>query len=140
MHRDDASLQVVHATHVVDDRERGDVVEQRIDREVSSERVLLGGPKCVVTSNRRADPYLGQPLLVPGHRRVWVCGGGLGGFRFGRRHLPSERRNLDGFQPELHMREAESPPDNPAIAEDPLDLIGMRGGADIEVLGHSPEK
>ena len=45
---------------------------------------------------------------------------------FARRELTSERRHLDHFGAELHVRQAEPPADNPAVAEQFLDLVRMR--------------
>ena len=38
------------------------------------------------------------------------------------------------FGPELDVREAEPAADDPAVAEELLDLVGMRRGADVEIL------
>ena len=35
---------------------------------------------------------------------------------------------------EVDVREFEAPPDDPAVAEELLDLTGSRGGRDVEVL------
>jgi len=45
---DEAGAQVVEAAHVVDHRERGDVVEERVDREVAPEGILFRGAEGIV--------------------------------------------------------------------------------------------
>ena len=45
---DEPVSQILQAAGVVDDRERADVVEQRVDREVAPERVLFGRAERVV--------------------------------------------------------------------------------------------
>ena len=44
----DPGLQIVESARVIDDRECRDVVEERVDREVSSESVFFGGAERVV--------------------------------------------------------------------------------------------
>src|SRR4051794_5255914 len=44
--------EVVEAADVVDDRKRGDVVDQGVDREVAPEGVLFGRPERVVMVNQ----------------------------------------------------------------------------------------
>jgi hypothetical protein len=48
--------------------------------------------------------------------------------------LPPERRHLDRLRAELDVREAEPASDDPAIPEELLDLVRMRGRADVEIL------
>ena len=55
------------------------------------------------------------------------------GGRIGRDVL-AERRDLDRLQTELHVREPEPAADDPAVPEQPLDLIRVRVGRDVEVL------
>ena len=50
------------------------------------------------------------------------------------RHVAPERRDLDGLVAELDVGEAEPPADDPAVAEELLDLARMRVRADVEVL------
>ena len=54
---------------------------------------------------------------------------------FARRHLTAERGDLDDLLPELDVREAEAPADDPAVAKELLDLVGMRRCPDVEILG-----
>ena len=116
---------------VVDDGERADVVEQRVDREVAPERILFRRAERVVAVDA-ADRRFGAPVSAPRplHRSPGLLGGGqlLG------RHLPAERRDLDGLRAETHVGETEAPADDPAVPEQPLDLVRMRRGADVEVL------
>ena len=44
--------QIVEATDVVDDRERRDVVEQRVDGEVAPKRIFFGRAEGVVAMNQ----------------------------------------------------------------------------------------
>ena len=55
-------------------------------------------------------------------------------------HLPAERGDLDDLLPELDVREPEAAADDPAVAEELLDLIGMRRRADVEILGPAAEQ
>ena len=48
--------------------------------------------------------------------------------------MPAERRHFDRLRPELHVRQAEPPADDPAVAEQLLDLVRVGGGADVEIL------
>ena len=58
MQRISACPQVLEAAGVVDDRERADVVEQRVDREVAAERILL----------RRAERVVAVEQPIAGRR------------------------------------------------------------------------
>ena len=48
--------------------------------------------------------------------------------------LAAERRDLDRLGAELDVGEPEAPADDPAVAEELLDLVGVRRRADVEVL------
>ena len=50
------------------------------------------------------------------------------------RDLAAERRDLDHLRAELDVREPEAAADDPAVAEQLLDLIRMRRRADVEIL------
>jgi hypothetical protein len=69
-----------------------------------------------------------------------VVRGGVGGGELLRGDESPEGRHFDRLGAEPDMGQAESPPDDPAIPEQALDLIGMRRRADIEVLGASAEQ
>ena len=118
---------ILQAADVVDDRERRDVIEERVDREVAPERVLFGRAERVVVANQQIG---GRRFDVAFERR------------FGRRRLvlgpgqdvAAERRHFDVLVAEAYMRETKPAADDPAVAEELLDLIGMRVGADVEIL------
>jgi hypothetical protein len=52
-----------------------------------------------------------------------------------RRARGTERGHLDDLVPEEHMCQAEAPPDQAAIAEQPLHFFRPCAGGDVEVLG-----
>ena len=131
--------QVLEAADVVDDGEGRDVVEQRVEREVAAERVLLGRAERVVAVDEVI--VLAVPRLAALRRAVApALRVGLGlRLRLGFRRLllgdlPPERGDLDDLRAELDVRQAEAAADDPAVPEQLLDLVRMRGGADVEVL------
>ena len=65
------------------------------------------------------------------HHRLFLCA---------RRNLAPEGCHFDDLRPELDVRQAETPADDPAVPEEALDLVWMRGGADVEVLRRSAEQ
>ena len=134
---DHPRLDVVEAAGVVDDRERRDVVEDRVDREVAPEGVLLRRAKRVVAEV--------QVRLVAVAAARLLCLGDLGLLRrlgcrgrlllhLGLAQLPAERRDLDGLGAELHMSQTKPPADDPAVAEQLLHLVRVGRGADVEVF------
>ena len=127
---DDAGAQILEAADVVDDREGGDVVGERVDREVAAERVFFRRAERVVVMDQ---------LLAFGRRRIGRRHAVLHDFLAGR-DLAAERRDLDHLLPELDVREAEAPADDPAVPEELLDLIRMRGRADVEILRTAAEQ
>ena len=159
---DDACVQVVDAADVVDDREGRDVVEQRVDREVAAERVLFGRAERVVAVDQViAIRRVARPprrcgwqrvrrrrwpdscsIRCPAHRRAVPRAARLFGHRLELRlaHLPAERRHLDRLLPELDVRETEAAADDPAVAEEALDLVRVGRRADVEVLGAAAEQ
>jgi hypothetical protein len=102
----DAGAQIVEAADVVDDRESGDVVEQRVDREVAAERVLFRRAERVVVVNE---------VLAFG---VDGSGAGTPSCTIPRRARPgggtSRPRSRSA---ELHVGEAEAAADDPAVPE-----------------------
>ena len=50
------------------------------------------------------------------------------------RNVAAERGDLDCLQAKPDVREAEAAADDPAVPKELLDLVGMRRGADVEVL------
>ncbi len=125
----DAVSQIGEAVDVIDDRERPDVVEQRVDGEIAPERVFLGCAERVVVMDE---------MFAFGCRRIGR-GHAVGHDFFAKRDLTPECGDLDHLLAELHVRETESPADDPAIAEQFLDLIRMRRRADVEVFGMTTE-
>src|SRR3954454_9626418 len=74
------------------------------------------------------------------HRLRRVVGSLHFGYDGAGRDLPTERRHLDRLRSKLHVREPETTADDPAIAKELLDLMRMRGGADVEVFGTTLEQ
>ena len=123
-----AVLQVFQAADVVDDREVGDVVEQRVDGEVAAEGVFFGRAKRVVV----LDQQVGRVGRVGGVRRGQRLGRlGLGASR----DVLAEGRDFNGLHPEADVGEAEAAADDPTVPKELLDLVGVGRGADVEVFG-----
>ena len=144
---DQPRAEILEAVHVVDDRERGDVVEERVDREVAPERVLFGRAKRVVAMDhpivRTRPGEVGAFRLRLLRARIRGIGRVLGccldhrvdaGRHLRRIDLAPERRDLDGLGTELDMRETESSADDPAVAEQLLDLMRMGRRSNVEIL------
>src|SRR5215813_3506046 len=55
-------------------------------------------------------------------------------------HLPSEGGHFDHLSSELDVREPEAAADDPAVAKEFLDLIGMSRSADVEILRLAAEQ
>jgi hypothetical protein len=58
----------------------------------------------------------------------------------GARYLLAERGDLDGLGAEPYVRQPEAAADNPAVAEEPLDVVRMSARPDIEVLRTTMEE
>src|SRR5439155_4993303 len=136
----DTRAQIVEPADVIDDRKSRDVVEERVNREVAAEGVFLGCAEGVVVMNQR-------PVVCGGGRAALLYGGLMDRRRyavradfFAGRDLPPEGGDLDHLRPEFHVSEAETPADDPAVPKQLLDLIGVRGGADVEVFRPSSEQ
>ena len=114
-----ALLDVGEAADVVAHGEILDRVVQRVHREVAADRVVLDAAVDVVAHDAAVDH-------VPVARAVV--------------DVRTERGDLDRLGPEHHMRQAEAPPDQAAIAELLLDLLGRRVGRDVEVLRVAAEQ
>ena len=125
------SSQILQAADVVDDREGGDVVEQRVDREVAAERVLFGRAEGVVVLDQQVAPSAAPPASVGGGSRPARRGAGLARPAG---DVLAERRDLDRLGAEAHVRQAEAAADDPAVPEQLLDLVRVRSSADVEVL------
>ncbi len=115
-----SGAQVFEAVGVVEDGEVGVVIVEGVDREVPPQGVLLDGPIGVVAHD--------QPVLYPavGLRNVRV--------------EAAEGRHLDDLGPKVDMGEAETPPDQTAVAKDPAHFLGLGIGGHVEVLGLAPEE
>ena len=133
-----AGAQIVEAADVIDDRERGDVVEQRVDGEIAAEGVFFRRAKCVVAMEEvRIGVRCRRPVVlrvVIGSRHAvlrdllaWL-------------HLAAEGRDLDDLLTEFDVRKPESPADDPAVPEQFFDLIGMGRCPDVEVFRPSSEQ
>src|SRR5262249_3903522 len=90
------------------------IVEERVDREVATERVFVGFSEDVVAPDQ-------EIFLV-----VDVA--------FGR--VAPERGDLDDLAvAEQHVGETEATAADPAVAEERADVVGTRVRRDVEVLG-----
>src|SRR5262245_29857685 len=101
---DNSGAEVVQADDVVDDREGGDVVAERVDREIAAERILLRGAEGVFPM-KMGEIGCGLwrmliRLMVMNRRRYALLHHFFTGLR-----LPAERRNFDDLVPELHVRQ-----------------------------------
>src|SRR6185369_12867601 len=54
--------------------------------------------------------------------------------------MASKRRDLDRFGSELDVGQAETPADDPAVAEQFLDLVRVRRRSDVEVFGPATQQ
>ena len=119
---DDAGFEVLQAADVVDDRAVRGVVEERVDREVAAERVFLGGPVGVVALDEQVGLTVG------------------GGVRLIGADVAPERGHLDRLGAELDVSQPKTAADDPAVTEAAFDLVRLRRGPDVEVLGPSSEE
>ncbi len=109
-----------------------DVVEQRVDREVAAERVLLRCAEGVVAVDQAVAILAGQRHAIGDRLEDFVAG--VGGGQFRGAHQATERGDFDRLRPEADVGQPETASDDPAVPEEPLDLVRMRRGADVEVL------
>ena len=115
-YEDDALVvNILETAGVIPDTEIGNVVVEGITGEVAPPRILIDGAVDVVAQN--------TTLLVT---MVVVV--------FTERTCP-ESRDLDDLATEADMRQAKPPADQPAIAEQPLNLVRRCIGRDIKILG-----
>ena len=111
-------LEVLQSPDVVDHRKIGDVVKEPVDRKVAPQGVLPGAPERVVRSHQQFR-RIGIDLVGP----------------------PAESGDLDHLPfRKQDVRQAEPPPDQATIAEEPADRLRMGVGADIEIFGHAGEQ
>ena len=109
--------------------ERSDgVVEQRVDGEVAAEGVLFRRAVDVVALDAARSAVAPSAAVGPVRPRL------------GSADVAPEGGDLDGLGAELDVGEPEPPADDPAVAEAPLDLVGLRRRADVEVLGPASEQ
>ncbi len=101
---DHAVAKIVESADVIDDRQRREVVEQRVDREVAAKRVLFGRAKGVVVTNHQ----VGWSVPIVGSRRLIFSAGQDGS---------TERCDFDGLVAEPHVRQTKAPADDPAVSE-----------------------
>ena len=98
-----------------------------------------GVPKVLSRCSRRSAPVARRRRLVAESARP--SGGARRRGRAPRRvQLTPEGRDLDRLRAESDVRQAETPADDPAVPEQPLDLVRMRRGADVEVLRPAAEQ
>ena len=133
------ALEIVEAADVVDDRERRDVVEERVDREVAAERVLLRRAECVVAVDAVRSP-VGRARRRGPLRRAVSASQARRARRGGQAVALRNVATSIVFCAEPDVRETEAAADDPAVPEQPLDLIRMGVRADVEVLRPPPEQ
>ena len=144
---DDAGPQIVQTARVVDDRERRDVVEQRVDREVAAKRVFFGRAEGVVAM----DEMLVTPRVRADGRCAVRCGQMFISVQDRSRHpvlgdlftglqLAPEGRDLDDFWTKPDVSQSEPSTDDPTVSEELFDLVRVRGRSNVEILGSSPKK
>ena len=125
---DHAVLEILDTADVIDDRKIGDIVKQRVDREITAARILGGRPVDVLLDV--GPRWIGNGLLLRGLLlRLFPVIGGFGRFRAG-----SEGRHLDDFTFEVHMHETESAADDSRVPEQAPNLLRARVGGDVEIL------
>ena len=120
-----ARFQVDHAAHVVDDLAGLRVVEEAVDREVTTARILLGRTEDVV---------------APDEQVAALRLGAVAFFLFELARVRAERRGLDDLRAVEDVGEPEAAPDDPAVPEQALDLVRRRARDDVEVFGFETEE
>src|SRR5690349_11044895 len=130
-----ARIEISKSAGEVDDRKVADVVEQRVDREVATERIFLGRSERVVTVEH-AIVMSGMAAVL--ERDAVMRPLGYGQF-FGSQ-LATEGGHFDRLGTKPDMSQPEAAADDPAVLEQTLDLIRVRVGADIEVLRAAAEQ
>jgi hypothetical protein len=131
---DDARVEVVDAADVVDHREVRDVVEQRVDGEVSTPRVLLrGAPGLRHLRQRRPGRLVGVGL----HRLVLGLFPVVGAFR--RLRARAEGSDLDDGIAEEDVNQPEAASDRARVAEQVPNFPRAGVGRQVEVLRRAAE-
>ena len=120
---DSAARDVFHAAAPVEDLPPVEVVEERVDREVAANGVLVGVTEHVVAADQ-------QVVGAVGVVRVDL---GLG--------APPKRGDLDDLPAaEQHVRQPEASADDTAVAKQRADVLGAGAGRDVVVLRCPPEQ
>jgi len=103
---------------VIDHRLVVEVVEQRVDREVAPQRVLLGCAELVVVADQQVTRFrVLLPVIVVAVPRA-------------------EGGDLDDLAVvKVDVRQPEAAADDPRVAEHALDLPRRCRGGDVEILG-----
>jgi len=110
-----ASLgQVPVPTHVIADLAADRIEEQRVDRKIAPEGVLLDVAEHVVAQDAAVIEFV-LVVVGPGHA--------------------AERRHLDQGAAFAYMRQAEPPADQPAARKHVVHFLGGGAGGHVEVLG-----
>ena len=131
---DRPALQIRQAAHVVDDGERRDVVEERVDRSPAEMRPLSGVPNVLSRWTISCMPGGPADATTTGAGPPASAGSASGGSgRACGRSPPRSSWCRTSRAP------GEAPADDPAVPEQPLDLIRMRVRADVEILRLAPE-
>src|SRR5262245_12010844 len=109
----DAGTQIIEAPDVIDDRKRGDVVEQRVDGEIAAKRVFFRRAERVVAMQQvgiTARSGVLRIRMMIGSRHAVLSD------LLARLHLAAKSRDLDDVLTELDVCEAESSADDPAVS------------------------
>ena len=115
-----AAGDIVHPAGVIPDAEVGDVVVERVDREIPAPNILVDGPVDVVAENPAAVSVLAVVLgAAPGRPKG---------------------DHLDHFPAEPDMRQPETPPDQATIAKQRAHLLGPRIGNHVVILRTEAEQ
>ena len=108
---------ILYTARVVPDAEVGNVVVKRVTGEIPSPDIVINAAVNIVAENSTFVIVLHVAMLFAAVRSGTKCG------------------NFDYFPAETDMRQAESPPDKTAIAEERPKFLRMRVRRNIEVLG-----
>ena len=108
-------FQIPKPVDIIDDGKIGNIVKESVYRKITSKGILPGCAEGVVRSDRPAITI--------------ELGDGPEGRDFD--YLPP---------PEIDVGQAEPPADKAAVSEDLFDLVGVSGGADVEVFGFFPQQ
>ena len=131
---------VAHPIHEVPDGEVVDVVVEAIGREIAPPHVLFDGSVDVVPQDAPGGVE-GPMLRLERRRRRHVHHRGPLPIHLQilrilalRRRRRAKSRHFDDFLPEMHVRQAETPADQAAIAKYAAYLVRQRIGRHVEVF------